>query len=84
MLRRLRAASLLEASRGHPPRDADALAGMIVGLSRLAVECGPWLEALDINPVIVQPEGEGACAVDALVILRQAAASRHLDTGNVI
>jgi hypothetical protein len=51
-----------------------ALADMLVRLSHLAVECAPWLEAVDVNPVIVGADGQGACAVDALVVLRPDAA----------
>jgi acyl-CoA synthetase (NDP forming) len=69
MLKRLHAYPLLEASRGRPARDLEALVAMIVNLSRLAVDCAPWLAAVDLNPVIVGDAGRGAVAVDALLVL---------------
>jgi succinyl-CoA synthetase beta subunit len=47
-----------------------AVVEMIVNVSRVAEECGAWLAALDINPVIVHASGDGVRAVDALCILR--------------
>lgn len=71
MLRRLRVHPQLGPWRGRPARDRAALVDMIVRLSRLAADCGPWLQAVDLNPVIVHEQGRGACAVDALVVLRR-------------
>jgi acetate---CoA ligase (ADP-forming) len=39
-----------------------------VRVSEFAVAAGDSLESLDINPVLVRPEGRGAVALDALVI----------------
>jgi acyl-CoA synthetase (NDP forming) len=63
---RLRARPLLEGVRGAPATDADALAHAASRLSMLAADLGDLLSALDVNPVIVSPEG--CLAVDALVI----------------
>ena len=59
---------LLDGVRGAPPADIEALAGAIVRLSLLAAELGDSIEALDVNPVIVSPQG--CVAVDALVVPR--------------
>jgi succinyl-CoA synthetase beta subunit len=45
----------------------DALADALVRLSQLAVDLGDLIAALDINPLVVLPEGQGVRAVDALV-----------------
>lgn len=38
-------------------------------LSRLASAMGRELQALDINPLLVLPEGRGVVAADALVVV---------------
>src|SRR5207253_3303888 len=57
---------LLEAFRGEPAVDAGALAPVLVGLGRLAVE-RPEVQSVDVNPLIVR-DGR-PIAVDALVVL---------------
>ena len=66
MIDELRVRPLLDAHRGRPPADVDALADALVNLGLLAVDLGPRISALDVNPVIV---GESGClAVDAFVV----------------
>jgi acyl-CoA synthetase (NDP forming) len=67
MIRETRGAKLLEGFRGRPPADVDALADALVRLSQLAVDLGDVVRALDINPLMVLPRGQGVRAVDALV-----------------
>src|SRR5213596_703484 len=57
---------VLEAFRGEPAVEADALAAILVGLGRLAVE-RPEVQSVDVNPLIVR-DGR-PIAVDALVVL---------------
>jgi acetate---CoA ligase (ADP-forming) len=68
MVRRLKVAVLLDGYRGAAPADIDALADAVVALGRLAVELGPHLAGVDLNPVIVGPDS--AYVVDALVLPR--------------
>ena len=70
MLRELRGRRLLDGVRGAPPADVDALVGLLVAVSELAAAVGGALEALDLNPVIVHPRGEGASVVDAGIVIR--------------
>jgi hypothetical protein len=58
----------LRGFRGLPKGDLEALAAIVVAISRLAASPVP-IEEAEINPVIVKPPGEGAIAVDALVRL---------------
>jgi acyl-CoA synthetase (NDP forming) len=67
MLERLRGFSILTGVRGKPAADIDALCDAIVGVSRLAWSSGDQLTGLDINPLIVLPEGKGVVAVDSVV-----------------
>jgi acyl-CoA synthetase (NDP forming) len=62
----LRSRPLLDGLRGAPPGDVVALASAAVRLSRLALDLGDLVAALDVNPVIVSPDG--CVAVDALVL----------------
>ena len=68
MLRNLRGRRILDGVRGAPPADVDALVELLVAVSRLAAAAGDALEALDLNPVIVHPRGEGVSVVDAGIV----------------
>ena len=68
MLRELRGFKLLEGARGRPRTDVEALVDLILAVSRLAVTCGEAIDEIDLNPVKVRAAGQGAVAVDALVV----------------
>jgi acyl-CoA synthetase (NDP forming) len=70
LIERLRGARLLHGYRGGAAADVTALARLLSGLSRFLVEQGQDVLEVDLNPVIVTPEG--AVAVDALVRVRAA------------
>jgi acyl-CoA synthetase (NDP forming) len=70
-IRRTKAWHLLDGFRGGPHRDATAFADAMVALARLAARLGDRLESVDINPIVVLNEGQGAVALDALVVLRE-------------
>ena len=61
----LRLSRLLDEFRGEAAVDRDVLARCIAGLSRVAVD-RPDVVAVDLNPLIVRPDGS-LVAVDALV-----------------
>ena len=63
MLAELRGAPLLGAFRGQAPRDIDAVARAIAGMSRLFLDHRPWLAEMEVNPLIVLEEGRGVRAV---------------------
>jgi len=64
-IERLRTAPLFAGARGRPPLDVDAIAQAVVRLSWLAHDLGDRLVDLEVNPLIVRRQGEGAVAVDA-------------------
>lgn len=68
MIGKLKAYKLLKGYRGSAPCDIDALADMMVKISEYAKEHKDELKEMDLNPVFVYPEGEGVCAVDALIV----------------
>ena len=69
-LGRLRIAALIDGFRGRQG-DRAAVVGAIEAVARFAEAHAPYLEELDVNPLLVLPPGHGAVAVDALLRLRQ-------------
>ena len=65
----LRGYGLLQAVRGRPARDLDALVDFIERFSWLAVDLGPRILELDVNPLAVRAQGQGVVMVDALMLL---------------
>jgi acetyltransferase len=68
MVDEVRSARLLVGVRGAPPADRAALVAAIVAVGQLAAD-HPEIAELDINPLLVLPEGQGALAADARIIL---------------
>ena len=68
MIDEVRSAVLLKGLRGAPPADRAALVDAIVRVGQLAAD-HPEIAELDINPLLVLPEGQGVMAVDARIIL---------------
>ena len=68
-LRKLKAASLLTGFRGAPALDIGEIAEIATRLGTYAI-AHPEIAEIDINPLVVYPEQEGAVAVDALIVAR--------------
>ena len=68
-LMRLGIGKLLGGFRGRPPGDVAALVAAAMACARYGEANVDRLVELDINPVIVRPQGRGAVAVDALIRL---------------
>lgn len=66
MQEEIRARALLGAVRGLPTVNTQAIARVILGVARLAMD-RPDIDAIDINPLVVA--GSEPVAVDALVLL---------------
>jgi acetyltransferase len=73
MIDAVNGARLLRGDRGKPDADIDALARVLTRVSHMAVHLEDMLAELDINPLMVLPEGQGAKAADALLLLRKPA-----------
>ncbi len=67
MMDELRGRKLLDAFRGMPPVDREALANILITLGKIGLE-NPALREIDINPLKIRPDGQ-PIAVDALIIL---------------
>jgi acyl-CoA synthetase (NDP forming) len=68
MFSEIRSKKLLGAFRGEAAVDKGALRNILMGLSDLALKY-PDIQEIDINPLIVQPDG-CPVAVDALIVTR--------------
>ena len=65
-----RANTLLKGYRGDGSYDRAAIIDALIAVGRLAADAGDALESLDINPFVALPAGQGAFALDALVIAK--------------
>src|SRR5690606_7159069 len=74
MIEETRALAVLKGARGQRPMDIDAIAQALSALSHLAHALRHRLASIDVNPFVVLPQGQGAVALDALVVLKDTGA----------
>jgi acetyltransferase len=72
LIRSTRASKLLGEFRNMPPVNQDALEEVLLNISEMVCEL-PWLQELDLNPLIV--DENGAIAVDARIVIDFASSS---------
>ena len=65
---------MLTGFRGRAASDVEALSDVLVRVAAMCCALGARLVSLDLNPVMVLPEGEGVRIVD---IVMQVAPARH-------
>ena len=70
MVSELRGRAIFDGVRGKPALDIDAVADILVSISKVVWLFKDIIEEIDINPIIVRPCRLGAVAVDALVVLK--------------
>ncbi len=70
MIAELKGARLFDGYRGSPMTDKQALARLLVEVSRMAMALQERIGEIDINPVFVGSTGNGVIAADALIVLR--------------
>ncbi len=68
MIREIKGYALLQGARGTPPCDVDALADALAALSRFAHARRDDFSSVEINPLLALPAGQGALALDAVVM----------------
>ena len=67
MSARLKIAPIMQGARGRAKADLHGLAKAFARFSMLAADLGDLIEEMDVNPVLVSPQG--AMAVDALITI---------------
>ena len=68
LLGQLRGRPLLDGVRGEPAADVGALVELMVKLSTFAADFADTIREIDLNPVLVHPDGDGVTVVDALIV----------------
>ncbi len=71
MIEEIKGRKVLSGVRGETPRDVAALAEAIKRIADLAWDLRDRLIEMDVNPLVVLPEGKGVKALDALIILNE-------------
>jgi acyl-CoA synthetase (NDP forming) len=66
-LSKLRSAKLLSGVRGAPPADVDAVVQVVRAIGRI-MQTMPQVTEIDVNPLMVHGKGQGATALDALIV----------------
>jgi acyl-CoA synthetase (NDP forming) len=77
MLADLRLSALFEGARGLPATDTGAVIDALCGLSSLALELSDVLVEVDVNPLRARASGNGAIALDSLVVVREEGGRRE-------
>lgn len=66
-LRSLQTSSLLTGFRGRPEADMEAAIDAVMAIAAFAEDRSGSLIELDVNPLMILPEGQGVVAADALI-----------------
>ena len=69
MIRGIKTFNILKGVRGNPPSDLTAVRECLLRVSTLVAQ-HPEISELDINPLIVYPDGQGAVVADCRMMLR--------------
>jgi acetyltransferase len=67
MMGEVKGSELLRGARGGPKADQQAVGDIILKVSQMASDLRQELETVELNPLIVLPQGQGAVAVDTLL-----------------
>jgi acetyltransferase len=71
MLDELRGGTVLHGTRGRPASDVEALALAVVRVSELAAGLPPGIRGVEINPLLVLPQGEGVLMLDVAIEMEE-------------
>ncbi|MOA68461.1 hypothetical protein D3C78_1960910 [compost metagenome] len=69
-MQRLKTWPLLDGYRGRPKADVPALIQAVLAFARMATALQAQLIEAEINPLFVKPLGQGVCAADGVVVLK--------------
>ena len=70
LVERTRLATLIGGYRGGPKGDLDAFVDAVARIGAIATAYADRLTALELNPIVILPEGKGVRVLDALLIPR--------------
>ncbi len=70
MINTIKARSILKGVRGAWPSDVDAIKDCILRLSQMITD-NPEIAEMDINPLIVYPQGKGCVVADSRILLKK-------------
>jgi len=68
MIDALKGAAILKGARGQKPADLGAIVDVLCKFSQLCLDLRGAVQEIDINPLLVLDAGQGARAVDCLVV----------------
>jgi acetyltransferase len=71
MIKEIKGYRILEGIRGRKAADIEAVADVLLRISRLALDWKDTISEIDINPLIVFDEGHGVKAADALIVMKE-------------
>jgi len=71
MVESIKGYKILRGTRGKPALDIDALITALQAIGAMVDELSDVIEEMDINPLIVLPEGKGVKAADGLLVVRR-------------
>jgi acetate---CoA ligase (ADP-forming) len=66
MVREIRSLAMLTGTRGIPAADLAAIERLLIQIAQIAIDL-PEIEEMDLNPVMVYPEGQGVKVVDVRI-----------------
>lgn len=78
MVREIRSFPLLDGARGRPRADVPALVELLMKVSDFVGRHADAIDEMDLNPVWVGPAGQGAVALDAVIVGRASAGAGGL------
>jgi len=68
MIREIKGYPVLEGVRGDSSSDLAAIVRVLMTVSQLAIDFENFISAMDINPLVVYPNGEGVKVLDCLFV----------------
>jgi acyl-CoA synthetase (NDP forming) len=71
MIAGLRSSALFGEFRKQPARDVDALVKAVSELGNIFLNLEPWLQDLEVNPLVIGANGQGVRAVDVRLVEKQ-------------
>jgi acyl-CoA synthetase (NDP forming) len=71
MIREIRGYPVLEGVRGDLSSDIPAIVRVLITVSQLAIDFENFISAMDINPLVVYPNGKGVKVLDCLFVKKK-------------